>query len=274
MSERLVRRPVIPDVIQWHVRRLIAWPALISLLSAPQRTLHSFILVGALLVPELASCRSVTVSLNPVAPSAAAARAEEPEEARGEGEGDADPHRDVNVVAEGAVDVVFRQRVVEGARQRGVEDRGREGEGEEEEGADGRDDGRREATEAGEKRQDADEDLGDGADERDEVGDEHPFRNDPIRVQAVTELFTEQLVNAGVIETPYVDRIEPELVRVWRAVGDVVGHAPTAVRLKVSGAVIPQADMVKIFDVKRRFGHGGRKVEKAVCYRVGGEVQG
>lgn len=137
VPEWLIGRPVIPDVVQWHVRRLIAWPALISLLSTPQWTLHPLILVRALLVPELASRRSITVSLDPVAPSAAAARAEEPEEARGEGEGDADPHRDVDVVAEGAVDVVFRQRVVEGARQRGVEDRGREGEGEEEEGADG-----------------------------------------------------------------------------------------------------------------------------------------
>lgn len=137
MPEWFVSGPVIPNIVQRHMRRLIAWPALISLLSTPQRTLHPLILVRALLVPVFASCRPVAVSLDPVAPSAAAARAEEPEEARGEGEGDADPHRDVNVVAEGAVDVVLCQRVVEGARQRGVEDRGREGEGEEEEGADG-----------------------------------------------------------------------------------------------------------------------------------------
>lgn len=54
----------------------------------------------------------------------------------------------------------------------------------------------------------------------------------------------------------------------------MVGHAPAAVCMKVSGAVIPQADVVEIFDIKRRLGHGGRKVEKAVCYRIGGKVQG
>ena len=148
MPKRLIRRrPPIANVIQRHVWRLIARPALVSLLRrsvalpTPQRTLHSFILVWALLIPELAPCRSVSVSLDPVAPSAAAARAEEPEETRGEGEEDAEPDGHVNAVAEGAVDVVFLQGVVEGACQGGVEDGGCEGESDEEDGADGGDDG-------------------------------------------------------------------------------------------------------------------------------------
>ena len=150
MPERLIgRRSPIANVIQRHVRRLIARPALVSLLrrsvalSTPQGTLHPFILVWALLIPELAPCWSVSVSLDPVAPSAAAARAEEPEEARGEGEEDAEPDGHVNAVAEGAVNVVFLQRIIEGACQGSVEDGGCKGESDKEDGADGGDDGSR-----------------------------------------------------------------------------------------------------------------------------------
>ena len=150
MPKRLIRRrPPIANVIQRHLGPLIARPALISLLrrsvalSTPQRTLHPFILVWTLLIPKLAPCRSVSVSLDPVTPSAAAARAEEPEETRGESEEDTEPDSHVNAVAEGAVDVVFLQRIVEGAGQGGVEDRGCEGESDEKDGADGGDDGSR-----------------------------------------------------------------------------------------------------------------------------------
>lgn len=142
MSKRLVGRPPISNVIQRHLRRLVAWPALISplrcsiALSTPQRTLYPLILVWALLIPEPAPCRTVTISFNLVAPSAAAARAEEPEETRGEGEENTEPDRHVNAVAEGAMDVVFLQRIVESARQSGVEDCRCEGEGDEEQGAD------------------------------------------------------------------------------------------------------------------------------------------
>lgn len=142
MPERLVGRPPISNVVQRHLRRLITWPALISLLrrsvtlTTPQGTLHPLILVWALLIPKSAPCWSITISLDLVAPPTAAARAEEPEEPRGEGEEDAEPDCHVNAMAEGAMNVVFRQRVVEGACQSGIEDCGREGEADEEEGAD------------------------------------------------------------------------------------------------------------------------------------------
>ena len=141
MSKRLIGRPSVSNVIQRHLRRLVAWPALISplrrsrTLTTPQWTLHPLILVWALLIPEPAPCWTVTISLDLVAPSAAAARAEEPEETRGEGEENTEPDRHVDAVAEGAVDVVFLQRIVEGARQSCVEDCGCEGEGDEEQGA-------------------------------------------------------------------------------------------------------------------------------------------
>lgn len=79
MPERLISRAPIPNVVQRHVRRLIAWPALIALLrrsiclSTPQRTLHPLVLVWALLVPESAPCWSVAVSLDLVASSTATA---------------------------------------------------------------------------------------------------------------------------------------------------------------------------------------------------------
>ena len=279
VPERLISRPPVPDIVQRHLRRLIPRPALISLLRrpvalpAPQRALHPLVLVRALLVPEPAPGGTVAVPLDLVAAPAAAARAEEPEETGGQGEEDAEPDGHVDAVAEGAVDVVFGQRVVEGARQGGVEDGGGEGECDEEEGADGRHDGRCEAAEAGEESEDADEDLGDGADERDEVGDEHPFRNDLVRVQAIAQLFAEELVDAGVVEVPYLHRVEPKLVLMRRAVGDVVRHAAAAVGLEIPRAVVPQADMVEILDAERRFGDGGRVVEYLVRQGVGGEVQ-
>ena len=146
MPERLISRATIPNVVQGHMRRLIAWPALIAFLrrsiglSAPQRTLHPLVLIWALLIPESAPCWSITISFDLVAPSTAATRAEEPEETRGEGEENTKPDGDVDTVAKGAVDVVFRQRIVEGAGQSGVEDCGCEGEADEEEGADARHD--------------------------------------------------------------------------------------------------------------------------------------
>ena len=109
MPKRLIRRTLIPipDLIQRHIRYLIARPGLIPsllrapvpLLSTPERTLHPLILVWALLIPESAPCRPVTIPFDPIAPPAAAARAEEPEKARAEGEGDADPDGHVDAVA-------------------------------------------------------------------------------------------------------------------------------------------------------------------------------
>lgn len=70
-------------------------------------------------------------------------RAEEPEETRGEGEENSEPNRDIYAVTQGSVDIVFRQRIVEGTGQSGVEDCRCEGEADEEEGADARNDGGR-----------------------------------------------------------------------------------------------------------------------------------
>lgn len=68
------------------------------------------------------------VAFDAIAAAGAAAGGKEPEEAGGPGEGDREPDEDEDVVAEGGVDVVFGQGVVEGPRQGGEEDGGGEGE--------------------------------------------------------------------------------------------------------------------------------------------------
>ena len=79
MPERLISRAAVPNIVQRHMRRLVARPALIALLRrsislpTPKRTLHSLVLVWALLVPEFAPRWSVAVAFDFVASSAAAA---------------------------------------------------------------------------------------------------------------------------------------------------------------------------------------------------------
>ena len=184
MSKRLIRRRSSPPIIQRHVRGLISRSRLISRLLPPasQRTLDPLILIGALLIAIPAPCRPVAVSLDPIAPPATAATAHEPEETGREGKRDAEPDGHIDALAQGAVDVVFLQGVVERGREGGVEDRGREGKGDEEEGTDGRDDRGGQAAETGEEGEDADEDLDNCGDERDDVGDEHPLGDDAVGV--------------------------------------------------------------------------------------------
>ncbi len=99
-----------------------------------QRALNPLILMRRVLefLPPV-SAFVVVVPLDLVAAARAAARGDEPEEAATEGEGDGKPDGDVDGVPEGALDVVFLEGGVEGAREGGVEDRGCEGEGDGEE---------------------------------------------------------------------------------------------------------------------------------------------
>ena len=71
------------------------------------------------------------------------------------------------------------------------------------------------------------------------------------------------------------DGVEPELVGVRGAVRDVVAHAATGAIIvdEVSGAVVPQTDVVEVFEVEGGFGDGGGGVEEAVGEDVGGQVQ-
>lgn len=128
VPERLIGRSPAPHIGQRHliVRLLVPRPALESpsfgrTISGPQGALDPLVLIR-ILVPEILPRRSVTVASDPVAPSRATARAEEPEEAGGEGEEHAEPDGDIDVTAEGAMNVVSLEGAVEGARENRIED--------------------------------------------------------------------------------------------------------------------------------------------------------
>lgn len=252
-------------------RRLI--PAIRLLLSiirqpTPHRALHPLVIVRTILSTHAPSRGPVAVALDALAAPGAAARGEEPEEAAGEGERDADPDDDVDLVAERALDVVFLEGGVEGAGESGVEDGACEGEADVEERADAADDGGGQAAPAREEGEEADEDLDDRGDEGDDVGDEHPFGDCAVGVQAVGQLFAEELVDAGVVEAPYVHRVEPELVLVRRAECDLVTDTPCAVCAEISRAIVPETDVVEVLDIECGFGGGSSVVEDLVGQRV------
>lgn len=150
------------------------------------------------------------------------------------------------------MNVVFFQRSIEGAGEDGIEYCGGQGEGQEEEAADGRHNRCGKTAPAAEEGEKADENLDDGGDDRDDVADKHPFGHGSVGFQAIIQLLAEELIGNGLIEAPYLDRIEPELIRMLGAERDVIVGVlfrGRVVVIEVTGAVIPQADMVKGIDV-------------------------
>lgn len=150
------------------------------------------------------------------------------------------------------MNVVLFQRSIEGAGEDGIEYCGGQGEAQEEEAADGRHNRCGKTAPAAEEGKKADENLDDGGDDSDEVADKHPFGHCSVGFQAIIKLFAEELIGNGLIEAPYLDRVEPELVRMLGAERDVVVGVffrGRVVVIEVTGAVVPQADMVEIIDV-------------------------
>ena len=148
------------------------------------------------------------------------------------------------------MNVVFREGGIEGADEGGVEDCRREGESDDEEGRDGGDDCSSYAAEAGEEREETDEDFNDGGDQGDDVGDEHPFSDDAVGVESVAEGGGEEGFDIAVVEAPDCDRVEPEFVGVRGAVFYIFGDAACGVVGVVSGAVVPEGDVVEVCDVE------------------------
>ena len=73
------------------------------------------------------------------------------------------------------------------------------------------------------------------------------------------------------------DGVEPELVGARAAKVDLVGGGQVAVSGvcgggKVARAVVPEADMIEVFDVEGGFDDVGSLVDDFVGYGVGGEV--
>lgn len=150
--------------------------------------------------------------LDPIAPSRTAARAKQPKKTGAEGEGHSQPDGDIHAVTERAMDVVFLQCLVEAPHQGGVEYCGGQSEGDQEQATDGGDNSGGKATEAAEESKDTDQDFDNGCNDCDNVGDEHPFGGLLISMKTTAELFTEELVDVGVVQAPNLDGIEPELV--------------------------------------------------------------
>ena len=167
--------------------------------------------IRSLCIPELAPRRPIGI-LDAIRAARTAARAQHPEEAGGKGECDGEPGGDIDAVAERAVDVVFFEGAVECANKGGVEDCACEGERDDEEGGDGGDDGGGYTSQAGEESKEADANFDDGGDESDEVGNEHPFGDNAVGVEAIAEGGGEELFDVAVVEAPDCDRVEPEFV--------------------------------------------------------------
>ena len=60
-------------------------------------------------------------------------------------------------------------------------------------------------------------------------------------------LFAKELVRDSVIQFPDIDGVEPEVVLAWGAKCDMIFDTAGAVS-KVTGTVVPEADVVKIFN--------------------------
>ena len=125
-------------------------------------------------------------------------------------------------MAQRGVDVVFLQRVVEGAGQRREEDGGGEGEADQEDAADGRYDCRDETSPAAEECEEADDHFDSGRDGGYQVGNEHPFGHGAVHFEAVRQLLAKQGVGLRLVQTPHFDGVEPEFVGAFGAVGNVV----------------------------------------------------
>ncbi len=128
-----------------------------------------------------------------------------------------------------------------------VKDRGSESEGEEKEWADDADDSCGDTSQAIHESGEADQDLDNSRENSSNVADEHPIRNNLVFVQAGFKLFAKELVRDSVIQFPDIDGVEPEVVLAWGAKCDMIFDTAGAVS-KVTGTVVPEADVIKIFN--------------------------
>lgn len=284
MAERLIGCPPLAA----HGPELMSVVCLVVGQSPLKGTAHPLVIIGHLLPPEEATTTTLLVALgfivvafDPITPPAAAARAEQPEQPRRHGEDDPQPGGHIDVLPQRAVDVILVQGGVETPGEGGIQNGGRQGKREDEETRHDRHDGGEQAAQTTEEGEKTDEDLDDGGDERDHVGDEHPLGHGAVGVEPGFQLLAEELVHAGVVQPPDVDRVEPELVRVRGAEGHVVA-APVAARpVRDEGAlaVVPERDVVEVADAQRLLGDPLGRVEELARVEAGdvrevGDVRG
>lgn len=253
MPEWLIRRLLLLAHVPHHdpvlLPRIAPRLMCIRLLIARLRARHA--LVVRIVVPFPLS---IAIPFDAITAARAAAAREQPEEARRPAKRHRQPRPDIDSASHRAVDVVVLERGVEGAGERGVQNSGSECEADGEDAADGADDSGGEGANSTEQRGDTDEDLHRGGDERDDVSDVHPFRGLVVGVQPVFELRAEMLVRDAVVQMPDVHGVEPVLLLYGAAVGHVVETGSCSVLAEATGAVVPEADVVKVVNAE---GFGG-----------------
>lgn len=114
-----------------------------------------------------------------------------------------------------------------------------------------------EATPTREDCEDTEEDLGERSKEGDSVSGEHPVGDLLVDLEPVLQLVRDQVLGAGLVESPDLDGVEPER----RLAAGAVGNPVTASRVVITRAVVPDANSVRVAQVVVRTGsEGGEQV--------------
>lgn len=172
----------------------------------------------------------------------AAAHAEGPEDQGGEGEDDGEPGGGVHVLTHAEGDAVGLEGVAGATLHDGEEDgRGHGGGGGEQEGQEGEEGGDTAAPAAADG-EEAQQDLQAGGDEGDDVGDEHPLRDDLVNLHELAVFTGQLLLHGRIVQTPDLERVEIELAFRLGTLGSVV----LVVVVDVSIAVAPETDRVEV----------------------------
>ena len=168
--------------------------------------------------------------------------------------------------------IVF-QGCVERTGKRGVQYCCCQSEPDDEDTANGTDDGGGERSHTAEESTDAHDDFGGSGYYRDNVGNIHPFGHGFVGFQSILERSTEVLIGNGVIQIPDIHRIEPELPLSGGAVCDILFPATGAVLFVITCAIIPQGNMIEVFNAKSAGSYVGRLIEQRVGQGIVGESQ-
>jgi hypothetical protein len=257
------------------IRARLRWPGLVIerrerhlALSGPHvRTPHPLIRIRRLLCPRLTtSASAVGVSVIGT-PAAAAANGQQPEEAGGGGECAGEPGNCEGGAGDGGGDAVLVFQVVVKCGSEDEEDGGREdcsaevGDG----GGAGKEGGEERAP-AGEDGREANQDGEAGCGEGGGVEHEH---GGVVGVEASRERVGEVVVggDAGAVQAPDLDGVEPEVGFGIGAVGVFVVAIPAAVVAEIDGVVVFQSK--RLFRGLKGPSEDGRVVRVVTAEEVG-----
>ena len=148
------------------------------------------------------------------------------------------------------MNIVLLQSIVERASECSVEDGGCEGECNDEECRDRADYRRSQASKSAEECEHSDKNFDNGRNQSNDVCDEHPLGHGLVGIQPISQLFAKELIHPGIVQSPDLNRIKPELVCVWRAESNIIADTTATIRLEGPVAVVPQMNVVKVLDIQ------------------------